>query len=123
MARTTTAKTADAPRTREERVAMLPGLLRERVLVLDGATGTLIQRYQLSEADFRGERFRHHARDVRGNGDLLALTRPDIVRAVHDAYLAAGADLISTDSFTATRIAQADYGLEELAYEMNVAAA
>ena len=123
MAPTTTAKTAAAARTREERVGMLPALLRERVLVLDGATGTLIQRYQLTEGDFRGERFAGHSRDVRGNGDLLTLTRPDIVRAVHDAYLAAGADLISTDSFTATRIAQADYGLEDLAHEMNVAAA
>jgi len=91
--------------------------------VLDGATGTLIQRYGLSESDFRGRRFRDHPRDVRGNGDLLTLTRPDIVRAVHDAYLAAGADIISTDSFTATRIAQADYGLEDVAAEMNFEAA
>jgi 5-methyltetrahydrofolate--homocysteine methyltransferase len=91
--------------------------------VLDGATGTLIQRYGLSEADFRGERFRDHPRDVRGDNDLLALTRPDIVRAVHDAYLAAGADIITTDTFTATRIAQADYGLEEVAYEIHVEAA
>jgi 5-methyltetrahydrofolate--homocysteine methyltransferase len=123
MQSTPAAHTPAAPLTRETRVAMLPELLRERVLVLDGATGTLLQRYQLSEADFRGERFRDHPRDVRGNGDLLALTRPDIIRAVHDAYLAAGADLISTDSFTATRIAQADYGLDGLAHEMNVAAA
>ena len=91
--------------------------------MLDGATGTLIQRYGLSEADFRGERFRDHPRDVRGDNDLLALTRPDIVRAVHDAYLAAGADIITTDTFTATRIAQADYGLEEVAYEIHVEAA
>ena len=69
--------------------------------MLDGATGTLIQRYGLTEADFRGERFRTHPRDVRGDNDLLCLTRPDIVRAVHDAYLAAGADIISTDPFTA----------------------
>ena len=91
--------------------------------MLDGATGTLIQRYGLSESDFRGRRFRDHPRDVRGNGDLLTLTRPDIVRAVHDAYLDAGADIISTDSFTATRIAQADYGLEDVAAEMNFEAA
>ncbi len=91
--------------------------------MLDGATGTLIQRYALTEADFRGERFRQHSRDLRGDNDLLCLTRPDIVRAVHDAYLDAGADIITTDTFTATRIAQADYGLESLAYEINVAAA
>jgi 5-methyltetrahydrofolate--homocysteine methyltransferase len=108
--------------TREERLALLRPLLNRRILVLDGATGTLIQRYGLSEADFRGERFRDHPRDVRGDNDLLALTRPDIVRAVHDAYLAAGADLITTDTFTATRIAQADYGLEDVAYEIHVEA-
>jgi 5-methyltetrahydrofolate--homocysteine methyltransferase len=91
--------------------------------VLDGATGTLIQRYALTEADFRGERFRDHPCDLRGNSDVLCLTRPDIIRAVHDAYLAAGADIISTDTFTATRIAQADYGLSDVAYEIHVEAA
>jgi 5-methyltetrahydrofolate--homocysteine methyltransferase len=91
--------------------------------VLDGATGTLVQRYGLTESDFRGERFRDHLRDVRGDTDLLCLTRPDVVRAVHDAYLAAGADLISTNTFTATRIAQADYGMEGVAYEIHVEAA
>ncbi len=85
--------------------------------------GTLIQRYGLSEADFRGERFRDHPCDVRGDNDLLCLTRPDVVRAVHDAYLAAGADIITTDTFTATRIAQADYGMEGVAYEIHVEAA
>jgi 5-methyltetrahydrofolate--homocysteine methyltransferase len=112
-----------AIRTREERIALLRPLLQKRILVLDGATGTLIQRYTLSEADFRGERFRDHQRDLRGDNDLLTLTRPDVVRAVHDAYLAAGADIITTDTFTATRIAQADYGLQDVAYEMHVAAA
>jgi 5-methyltetrahydrofolate--homocysteine methyltransferase len=91
--------------------------------VLDGATGTLIQRYGLTEADFRGERFRDHPCDLRGDSDVLALTRPEVVRAVHDAYLAAGADIITTDTFTATRIAQADYGLQDAAYEMHVEAA
>ena len=91
--------------------------------MLDGATGTLIQRYNLTEADFRGERFRDHPCDVRGDTDLLCLTRPDVVRAVHDAYLAAGADIISTNTFAATRIAQADYGLEDVAYEIHVEAA
>jgi 5-methyltetrahydrofolate--homocysteine methyltransferase len=110
-------------RTREERLLLLRPLLQRRILVLDGATGTLIQRYGLSEADFRGERFRDHPCDVRGDNDLLCLTRPDIVRAVHDAYLAAGADIITTDTFTATRIAQADYGLEGVAYEIHVEAA
>jgi 5-methyltetrahydrofolate--homocysteine methyltransferase len=116
-------RAAGPVRTREERLALLRTLLTRRILVLDGATGTLIQRYGLSETDFRGERFRDHPRDVRGDNDLLALTRPDIVRAVHDAYLAAGADFITTDTFTATRIAQADYGMEDAAYEIHVAAA
>ena len=110
-------------RTREERLLLLRPLLRERILVLDGATGTLIQRYGLTEFDFRGLRFRDHPRDLRGDNDLLCLTRPDVVRAIHDAYLAAGADIITTDTFTATRIAQADYGLEGVAYEMHVEAA
>ncbi len=114
---------AGNPRTREERLLLLRPLLEKRILVLDGATGTLIQRYGLTESDFRGERFRSHPRDVRGDNDLLCLTRPDIVRAVHDAYLAAGADLISTNTFTATRVAQADYGMEGVAYEIHVEAA
>jgi 5-methyltetrahydrofolate--homocysteine methyltransferase len=118
------AEEAAAPiRTREERIALLRPQLEQRILVLDGATGTLIQRYGLSEADFRGERFRDHPRDLRGDNDLLTLTRPDVVRAVHDAYLAAGADVVTTDTFTATRIAQADYGLEDAVYEMHVEAA
>ena len=110
-------------RTREKRLALLRSLLEKRILVLDGATGTLIQRYTLTEADFRGERFRNHPRDVRGDADLLCLTRPDVIRAVHDAYLAAGADIVTTDTFAATRIAQADYGLEAVVYEINVEAA
>ncbi len=109
--------------TREERLLLLRPLLQERILVLDGATGTLIQRYGLSEADFRGRRFQNHPCDLRGDSDVLTLTRPDVVRAVHDAYLAAGADIITTDTFTATRIAQADYGLQDFVYEMHVEAA
>ena len=87
--------------------------------------GTLIQSYQLDEAGFRGDdpRFRDHPRDLRGDNDLLSLTQPEIVRAIHDAYLDAGADIIETNTFTATRIAQADYGLEGVVREMNAAAA
>src|SRR5262249_58112219 len=88
------------------------------------AMGTMLQAHQLTEADFRGERFRDHARDLRGDNDLLSLTQPDVVSGVHAAYLDAGADIISTNTFTATRIAQADYGLApEVVREMNVAAA
>ena len=114
--------TIHTPFTRATRMERLPALLRERILVLDGAMGTMVQRYQLSEADFRGERFADHPKDLRGDTDLLCLTKPDVVREIHAAYLAAGADIISTNSFTATRIAQADYGLSDVAGEMNEAA-
>src|SRR5688572_28555355 len=103
--------TASARLTRESRLDLLPRLLRERILVLDGAMGTLLQRYRFTEADFRGERFVDHPKDLRGNSDLLCLTQPDAVRAAHRAYFEAGADITSTNSFTSTRIAQADYGL------------
>jgi len=92
----------------------------ERILVLDGAWGVLLQNRGLTEEDFRGERFASHPRDLKNNPDLLNLTRPDIVRSVHDAYFAAGADIATTNTFTATTIAQADYGLEDVAYEMNL---
>jgi 5-methyltetrahydrofolate--homocysteine methyltransferase len=101
----------------------LDPLLARRILVLDGAMGTMIQRHGLGEADFRGERFRRHPRELKGNGDLLSLVRPDLVEGIHHAYLEAGADIIETNTFTATSVAQADYGLEDLAYEMNLAAA
>jgi 5-methyltetrahydrofolate--homocysteine methyltransferase len=97
----------------------LVALLAKRVLILDGAMGTMIQRYKLTEADFRGSRFVDHPRDLRGNSDLLVLTRPDVIGAIHREYLAAGADIIETNTFTSTAIAQADYGLEALAYELN----
>ncbi len=106
-----------------ERVSTLKALLAKRILVLDGAMGTMVQRYGLSEADYRGERFAAHPRDLKGNTDLLVLTRPDVIKAVHAAYLDAGADLLETCTFTATTIAQADYALEHLAYELNVAGA
>ncbi len=95
-------------------------LFERRILVLDGAMGTMVQRRGLTEADFRGERFRAHPKDLRGNNDLLILTRPDVIRDIHEAYFAAGADLVETGTFSATRIAQDDYGLGELAYELNL---
>jgi len=101
----------------------LDAILRTRLLVLDGAMGTMVQRRGLTEADFRGERFAGHPTDLKGDNDLLALTRPDVIRAIHDAYLEAGADIIETDTFNGTAIAQADYGLESVVYEMNAAAA
>ncbi|GAB4462132.1 MAG: methionine synthase [Armatimonadaceae bacterium] len=94
--------------------------LRERILVLDGSMGVLLQSKKLTEEDYRGERFVHHPHDVKNNPDLLNLTRPDVVEAVHWAYLQAGADIIETNTFTATTISQADYKLEEYVYEMNV---
>ena len=112
------------PFTRTSRLARLPEILGEKIVVLDGAMGTMLQERSFSEADFRGERLRDHARDLRGDNDLLCLTQPDAVRAIHAAYLAAGADIITTNSFTATRIAQADYGLgPEVVRDINVAAA
>ena len=98
-------------------------LLRERILVLDGATGTLMQRHELTEPDFRGERFADHTMPLQGNFEVLNLVRPDIVRGVHDTYLEAGADLIETNTFTANRIAQGDYGLQDHVFELNEAAA
>jgi 5-methyltetrahydrofolate--homocysteine methyltransferase len=102
---------------------ILDGLLAERILVLDGAMGTMIQRHALGEVDFRGERFRHHSRELKGDNDLLVLTRPDVIEAIHREYLQAGADIIETNTFSSTAIAQADYGLEALAYELNLAGA
>jgi 5-methyltetrahydrofolate--homocysteine methyltransferase len=95
----------------------------ERILIIDGAMGTMIQKHKLGEADYRGERFKDWPRDVKGNNDLLVLTRPDIIRAIHEQYLAAGADIIETNTFNAQVISMADYAMEELAYEINVAAA
>ena len=95
----------------------------ERILIIDGAMGTMIQRYKLDEAGYRGERFKDWKQDVKGNNDLLVLTQPDIIEAIHEEYLAAGADLLETNTFNAQRISMADYGMEELSYEMNVAAA
>jgi 5-methyltetrahydrofolate--homocysteine methyltransferase len=104
-------------------LSSLEALLRERILLLDGAMGTMIQGYGLGEADYRGERFADHPRDLKGDNELLVLTRPDVIAEIHDAFLAAGSDLIETNSFSSTRISQADYGLEALAYELNREAA
>lgn len=101
----------------------LPALLAQRIAILDGAMGTMIQRFRLTEQQYRGERFAAHPRDVKGNNELLVLTRPDVIRDIHEGYLAAGADIIETNTFGATSIAQADYDMPELAREMNVAAA
>ena len=103
--------------------ATLDAALRERVLILDGAMGTMIQSRGLGEADFRGARFADHAKDLAGDNDLLVLTRPDVIEAIHDEFLAAGADIIETNTFNSTAIAQADYGLEVVVYELNRAAA
>src|SRR4026207_1502587 len=108
---------------RAGRLELLPQLLRERILVIDGAMGTMLQGYRFSEGDFRGTRFAEWTVDVKGNSDLLVLTQPDAIRGVHEAYLAAGSDIIETNSFTSTRIAQADYGMESLVPEMNREAA
>src|SRR6266498_3031912 len=109
-----------------DRTPELTALLHDRILVLDGAMATMVQRERLSEEDFRGPPacgLTDHRHDVRGDNDLLALTQPHVIRAIHDAYLAAGADIIETNTFTATSIAQADYKLESRVREINLAAA
>ena len=108
---------------RERRATGIEALLDERILVMDGAMGTMIQRHGLDEAAFRGARFAGHGQDLKGNNDLLVLTRPDVISGIHHAYLEAGSDIIETNTFSSTAIAQSDYGLESLAYELNVEAA
>ncbi len=105
------------------RAQALPAILEKRIAILDGAMGTMIQRFKLSEADYRGERFKDFAKDVKGNNELLSLTRPDVIRDIHEGYLAAGADMIETNTFGATTIAQEDYKMADLAIEMNHASA
>ncbi len=104
---------------RQARIDALKETLKKRILVLDGAAGTFIQRFELDEAGYRGDRFAGWASDIKGNNDILILSRPEIVRDMHDAYLAAGADIIETNTFSSTTIAQADYGMEDLAFELN----
>ena len=103
--------------------AQLKALMAERILVMDGAYGTMIQRYQLDEVAYRGERFSDWPSDLKGNNDLLSLTRPEVITEIHEDYLKAGADIIETNTFSATTIAMADYGMESLAYELNVESA
>ena len=93
--------------------------LKERILVLDGAMGTMIQRHKLEEEDFRGERFKDHGQPLKGNNDLLSITRPDIIKDIHKAYFEAGADIAETNTFSSTTIAQADYALEDAVYDLN----
>lgn len=97
----------------------LQEIAQERILILDGAMGTMIQRYKLEENDFRNETLKDHPKDLKGNNDLLSITRPDIIKEIHAAYFAAGADIAETNTFSGTTIAQADYGLEHLVYELN----
>ncbi len=106
-----------------DRTAQLDALLRQRILILDGALGTMIQDCRLSEADYRGERFADHPQDLRGNNDLLVLTQPGVIRRIHSEYLTAGADVIETNTFNSTSVAQADYGLQHLVHELNLEAA
>ena len=106
-----------------DRTAELKALLQQRILVLDGAMGTMIQRHRLQEADYRGTRFADHVHDLKGNNDLLLLTRPEVIRGIHAEYLAAGADIVETNTFNATAVSQADYKLESIVYELNVAGA
>ncbi|MBM4231904.1 MAG: hypothetical protein FJ184_14440, partial [Gammaproteobacteria bacterium] len=110
-------------KARDKRIRRLRELIEERILVIDGAMGTMIQRHKLDEAGYRGERFRDYGRNIRGNNDLLTLTRPDIVAGIYRAYFEAGSDIIETNTFNATTVAQADYGMEALVPELNYQAA
>jgi 5-methyltetrahydrofolate--homocysteine methyltransferase len=108
---------------RKQRIEALKAAAAQRILIIDGAMGTMIQRHKLDEAAYRGARFKDWTHDVKGNNDLLVLTQPDIIREIHEQYLEAGADIIETNTFNAQRISMADYGMQALAGEMNVAAA
>ena len=118
-----TTSVPEVSRNRATRVAQLPHLLAERILLIDGAMGTMLQTHRLGEAEYRGTRFADWPRDLKGNNDLLAITQPAIVGGIHAQYLAAGADILETNTFNANAISMADYGMEELSYEINVAGA
>jgi 5-methyltetrahydrofolate--homocysteine methyltransferase len=107
----------------QDRSERLRALLQERILILDGAMGTMIQRYRLAESDYRGERFKDWPSDLKGNNDLLVLTKPEVIREIHEQYLDAGADILETNTFNGNRLSQADYGLEDYAAEIDTAAA
>ena len=109
--------------TLKARIEALKAAAADRILIIDGAMGTMIQRHKLGEQDYRGKRFADHSKDVKGNNDLLVLTQPKIIYGIHDAYLAAGADIIETNTFNAQRISMADYEMEDLSYEINFEAA
>ena len=112
-----------AEEERQARISGFRALLGQRILILDCAMGTMIQSYGLSERDYRGERFEDHPNELKGNNDLLCLTQPRIIRDIHEATLEAGADIVETNTFNANKISQADYGTEDLAYELNREAA
>ncbi|MCU1690122.1 MAG: metH, partial [Jatrophihabitantaceae bacterium] len=113
----------DAASPRPDATEILSAALSSRILVLDGAMGTMIQRHTFSEEEYRGDRFADWPSDVRGNNELLTLTQPEAISGIHRAYLEAGADLIETNTFNAQRISMADYGMQELSYELNIASA
>src|SRR4051794_7260722 len=100
----------------------LAALFAQKIVILDGAMGSMIQTFKLQEADFRGERFKSHPHDLQGNNDLLSITRPDVIERIHGDYFAAGADMVETNTFNSTSISQADYKLESLVRDLNLAA-
>ena len=106
-----------------QRTSLLHKAAAKRILILDGAMGTMIQQHRLTEEDFRGKRFTQHSDPLKGNNDLLSITQPEVIEGIHRAYLEAGADIVETNTFSSTSIAQADYGLQALAFELNEASA
>jgi len=98
-------------------------IFKKKILIIDGAMGTMVQSYKLNESDFRGDRFKNHSDDLKGNNEILSLTRPDVISAIHRSYLEAGADIIETNTFSANSISQKDYNLEDFSYELNKASA
>ena len=105
--------------THKKRIKELPNLLKNKIIILDGAMGTMIQEENLSEEDFRGKRFLDHPKDLYGNNDILSITRPDLISKIHNQFLNAGSNIIETNSFSSTKISQGDYSLSNLAYELN----
>ena len=98
-------------------------IFKKKILIIDGAMGTMVQSYKLNESDFRGDRFKKHSDDLQGNNEILSLTRPDVISEIHRSYLEAGADIIETNTFSANSISQKDYNLEDFSYELNKASA